>query len=181
MARDENLPFPRGETWFGHGSSVQDSDTQTAAKRLCGRRYVVEDPDYPGFLVTLMIVQYDAATPGTALTADDLCVDYTSGSIERVFADFSPTDDAIAHPLDHKYDGKSITDGDLVYVVVDGPVICTTSGDPTVGINVATNASGVLVAAAAADTYVVGYVWEGDTGGANHDTIIVGRSRGVES
>lgn len=177
MSREANLPFPRGETWFGIGASTPSTADQAAMAYLRGKTYTVEDPDYNGQYVTLMIVQYDAATPGTALTADRKMVDYTTDY--KVFADLAPDAEGnVSHPLDHKYDTLSIADGDLVYVVVHGPCNVHTTGSPAVGINLVTQTDGTLAAAAEGDNHVIGHAIAATASG--HNDVFIHDNVGVE-
>jgi hypothetical protein len=181
MGWEENLPFPRGQTLFGLGAG--GSITPVAADvlaeygHLLGREFTVMDPDYQGRAVTLKVVQYDGSGN---LTADARCVDYSNASL-TVFSDLAPGAAAdIAHPLDHKYEGKVIKDGDLCYVVVKGPCECEFAAAVTaLTTNLSTDTAGKLVAAQAGDPYVVGYAE--DAGGTDTNaTVVVGMSRGVE-
>lgn len=174
MSRDNNLPFERGDTYFGLGAgdAINSTEATYAFKSLAGREYVVNDPDYDGLPVKLKVVQYDGSGN---LTADALCVDYTDANFTK-FSDLAPgAAGDVAHPLDHKYEGKVIRDLDLCYVVVDGP--CEVEGGATVsaGEPVGADTDGQLIASIAAHNYSVGLTID-DMSAAANSTVWVGRS-----
>lgn len=174
MSRDNNLPFERGETYFGLGAgdAIDSTKAAYAFNSLAGREYVVDDPDYDGLPVKLKVVQYDGSGD---LTADALCVDYTDANFTK-FSDLAPgAAGDVAHPLDHKYEGKIIRDLDLCYVVVDGP--CEVEGGATVsaGEPLGTHTDGSLIAAIAGHNYCVGIAIDAVADGSN-STVWVGRA-----
>lgn len=180
MAAYENLPFERGNTMFGIGaggsiSTLVAADVLARYDSLIGREYKVIDPDYQGCEVTLMVVQYD----GTGnLTAAKKCVDFTD-ALNTVFSDQAPGAGEVAYPLDHKYSGLVIKDGDLCYVITSGPCEVEAGGSYNAGDNLATATDGQLVAAQASDPFVVAYAV--DSGSADTaSTVMVGRNRGIE-
>jgi hypothetical protein len=180
MAWSENLPFERGNTLFGIGAggsitTVVEADLLAAYGGLLGREFKVQDPDYNGLEVTLMAVQYGGAAN---LTADARVVDF-SDTLLTVFDDLAPPAGALGYPLDHKYEGKVIKAGDIVYVIKAGPCECEFAAAVTAGDNLATDTAGKLVVAQAGDQFQVGVAI--DVGGTDTNaTVLVGASRGIE-
>lgn len=180
MAIQENAPFPRGQTLFGIGaggsiSSVTAATVLSDYGHLIGRTFQFRDPDYQGKIVTLMVAQYDGSGN---LTADARFVDFTDG-MNTIFSDLAPGAGTVAYPLDHKYEGKTIKDGDLCYVVVDGPCEVEFLAALNVGDNIATDTAGKAVASQAGDQFAAGYAV--DAGSTNTNaTIMVGQARGLE-
>lgn len=176
MARDENLPFARGDTLFG----INGSETITQAQadqfsKLLGKKYKVEDPDYDGMLVELMVVQYDGTG---ALTADARFVDFSNANL-TIFSDLAPAAGSVAFPLDHKYEGLSIRDLDYCYVVTGGYCEVEFIAAVTAGDNLSTDTAGKAAGAAAGDNFVAGVAI--DAGGTNTNaTIWVNGARGIE-
>lgn len=183
MAWEENLPFERGQTLFGLGAggsvaSLTPADVRTNYGHLMGRKFKVRDPDYEGRMVELMIVQYDGSGN---LTADALGVDFDTTTYPNnlVFTDLAPGAATVAYPLDHKYEGKVIKDGDLCYVITGGPCEAEFDTVLNVGDPVTYNASGEIVAAQAGDNFVLGYAEDAGSTDTNA-TIFVMPGPGIE-
>lgn len=174
MSLEHNLPFERGDTYFGLGAgdAIDSTEATAAFKSMAGKEYTVFDPDYPALPVTLKVVQYNGSGD---LTADARCVDYSDANF-TTFSDLAPgTAGDVSHPLDHKYEGKTIRDLDLCYVVVRGP--CEVEGGATVsaGLNVAADTDGQVIASIAGHAYSVGILID-DASAAANGTILVGAS-----
>lgn len=173
MARFDNLPFERGNTYHGLPSSTLSASQQTEMQDIVGRRYCVEDPLFPGQDVWLRVVQYSNDSDGTTLTAAAKCVDFlgTNGRINRIFCDLSPSVNTVTVPLDYQYafswNGSAfvsktttLQDGDLVYVVDEGPT-CVQAGATTTDNNpcvTETDGEVTIAVAGASPQYVVGVI-----------------------
>lgn len=167
MARDENPPFPPGQTYSGSygGSGVTfSSDDIAATQNLEGKEYVFEDIDYSatsgakplrsgrkvrrrvvrnssaGVLLPKRLVTFEADT-----SADDYGkrVDgYADGVAER------------AYPVDEFLPTAGVLVDDLFYIVVEGPAMCKTglAADATNVISVGDNLASLTAATSGATT-----------------------------
>jgi hypothetical protein len=174
MARDNNLPFERGDTYWGIGAGDAITTAQSdSVQHLLGKEYVIEDPDYEGLSVTLKVVQYD----GTGnLTATKHCVNYVdNGNYTKFTAMGVAAAGDFTHPLDHKYGGLVIRDLDLCYVVTDGPCECTGGATVSAMEPCAAQTDGELIASIAAHNYSVGMTIDALADGTV-TTVLVGRA-----
>lgn len=144
MARDENLPFQRGKTWYG-GRTIDP--TQYGAVNLEGKTWVIEDRIYgSGQFVKLMVVR----NSGTFnLLPKRLVVPDPAYYAKRVIG-YTNTVGQAGWPVDELLPAAGVPPGDLFYVVVSGPAAVLTDlasgagsviavGDPLVSIAAATS------------------------------------------
>lgn len=145
MARDENLPFPLGTTYFGAIAADIDS---TVASHMEGKEYLVEDDDLSngtigststrsGRLRRVRIVRNMNATKLNAkeiakLKLNGSTKDVMSGQVDGLCASYSDK----GYPVDEYLGSSGCPQYDLCYVVVDGYAKCVTdsAGDTNFGI-----------------------------------------------
>lgn len=174
MAANENLPFARGETYFGVGAqTITQANSDAAGVALIGSEYVVRDPDYNGAKVTLRIMQLTGAN----ITATAQLVDLV-GETAVSFSDQIPAAGERSFPLDHKYVGKVISQYDLCYVVVDGP--CEATGGATIAAGLSIMAQGTdgEFLAATSTNWAIGLTVDAASNGTT-TTIMVTRGHAV--
>lgn len=121
MSRENNLPFPRGETMW-NGDSAQIS--ATGYSWLEGKTYKVEDDQHgTGAMVTLRVVRQKNAT--RAIGSRGIRYGTTTGWLGRKSRGYAADKTAVNQAVDDKYFGvTTIAQNDLFYVVDSGPVKC---------------------------------------------------------
>ncbi len=159
---EKTLPFPRGKT-YGDGVVTLDVTNYDTAKHLEGTVHEVEDTVHgTGVKVFLRIVKNRS---GSAITAARKFYRWYTGSLAmgRRILGVANVDGQLCKPLDDKYVvGVSIPNGDLFYVLEEGPCSVTTEAASVSlvgGDAVTTDQLGVIKGtAAAAGEYVVGQI-----------------------
>lgn len=159
---NSQLPFPRGDTFYGGGGNGLTL-TATMAAHLEGTIYEVPDTVHGlGGKVQLRIVRND--TGGAITAANKFCemAAAAAGDYGRRVDTFpANTAGAVCKPLDDAYAaGLSIPANDLFYVVEAGPCSVLVAGAVTTsaaGTAVATTTAGLVSGAvAAAGEFAVG-------------------------
>lgn len=134
MARDENLPFARGQTYYG-GTTIDSNNL--AGVHLEGKEYVTEDFDLTlatvangpkavrtNRYVRLRIVRNKAAA---ALLPSRLVTYQESGDFgTRVDGYATVTADEVAGVVDEWLPAAGVAVNDLFYIVVEGPTTVLT-------------------------------------------------------
>lgn len=117
----DDLPFPRGETYFNGGTA----DT-TSGKHLEGQIYEVRDDiRNTGATIKLMVVRNNS---GIALLPKRLAqLDFAGANPWQAKGYARSPDDPQAFPIDELLPSAGVPDKDLFYVVVEGPALCLTS------------------------------------------------------
>ncbi len=146
MARDENLPFDIGQTYFGGDTTVIDANV---GSHLEGKEYLVEDYDYStgtiGALASrsnrlrkVRIVRNKNASAVLPKTIARLKVDGTLpsqiiGQVDGLCTEYTHK----GYPVDEFLGSAGCLQNDLCYVVVDGlaKVTTDTGGDTDFGID----------------------------------------------
>src|ERR1051326_7295354 len=152
MARTENPPFGRGETFFSIGAVSPNAPDVTVGTQLEGKEWVFEDinPTVTGHTtrtnryVRCRVVRNRA---GISLLPKRL-VQFTSGSATQAAADgrnygaqvdgYTATVNQRGYPVDEWLPSAGVPDKDLFWIVVDGPAtvltpLATASADFAVG------------------------------------------------
>ncbi len=159
---EKTLPFPRGKT-YGDSVVTLDVTTYDTAKHLEGTIHEVEDTVHgTGEKVFLRIVKNRS---GAAITAARRFYRFYTGALAlgRRILGVANVDGQLCKPLDDKYVvGFSIPNGDLFYVLEEGPCSVVTNAVSVSlvgGDAVATDQLGAISGAAAiAGEYVVGQI-----------------------
>lgn len=145
MARNENPPFQRGQTWqMGNTPAVTD------AMNLVGKTWLFEDLDYNASMATsgsakpartnryvkCMIVRN---TSGGALLPKLIAKMKTDGSGKEFCAEimgYATTVGELGFPIDEFLPAAGVPANALCWVVVGGPATVTSAaaGDTTIGI-----------------------------------------------
>lgn len=150
MARDENPPFERGQTFYQ--GRTPDSNNLEGDQYL-GKEYVFEDIDYStagmkatrtGHPVRCRIVRNSSAG---ALLPKRL-VSYKAATNRQEVDGYADTTNEYCLPLDEWLPAAGVPQYDLAYVVVEGPAVCLT--DLAGGANNLLPEATVLVALTAA-------------------------------
>jgi hypothetical protein len=121
MARNENPPFDRGQSYF-NGGTVDD----TLGAQLLGKEWVFEDRDPASMTirtnrdVRVRAVRNDA---GFNVLPKRLAQLNAAGDTITGYAAVNPQD---GYPIDEYIPSAGIPDGDILYVVVDGPAMVST-------------------------------------------------------
>lgn len=116
----ENLPFPRGSTFYGNGTP---NLTDVGAIALEGKEYLVQDSNVGDGTVVLRVVRN---VSGTALAAKRL-VRFQSGYEGRRVDGYGAVQNQWTYPVDDAYGSQTIANNDLFYVVVRGPCLINSS------------------------------------------------------
>lgn len=129
MAHYENLPFPRGGTFFGGGTP----STTDGSDNLEGKEYWCEDLDYSassgvkphrsGHLVRLRVVRN--ASGGALLPKQRVSFKATAGNylIGQVDGKCNSTAQGATAVVDEFLPAAGVAANDLFYVVVEGPAM----------------------------------------------------------
>lgn len=128
MARNENPPFARGETFY-NGGTIDSADL--GGVNLEGKEWVFEDVNpttgvaRTGEYVRCRVVRNAAAI---ALLPKRLVAFENSGAEYGCRVDgYTTTTAAEGYPLDEYLPTAGLPIGDLGYIVVDGPAVVLTS------------------------------------------------------
>lgn len=123
MSRDNNLPFPYGQTmWNGDSNLISASEYA----HLEGREYKVNDARYSGGEdITLMVVR----NKGTVRLAKSHGVTFgtTVGWVGRKIRGYSASSGVLSLPVDDQL-VTSVAQNDLFYVGKAGPFLCQVAG-----------------------------------------------------
>lgn len=185
MARDENLPFEVGDTYFGIGTGLA---TSTYGDDLEGRTYVITDRGTTrrpasNRKVTLRVVRNRSgariglggygATGNTAYR--QLRVSTATGKYGRYVIGYGNAGKAQndGHIIHDAYT-TGIPNLDLFYVVDEGPVEVRLAGSVTVGQEVTFTTAGLARAATSSDVTHGRFEQSGSTDGTLR-SIYVGR------
>lgn len=132
MSRDNDLPFPRGKTYFGSGTPVTTAGD--SSYDFEGREYLVDDVIYtPGSTygqlrsrdkVTLRVVRNSS---GFALLPKRLVAFMDGTHWGRRVAGYTISHTQKGALVDEYLPATGVADGDLFYVVMDGPATGTTN------------------------------------------------------
>lgn len=140
MAQWEQLPFPRGQTFYQNAAAGPNL-TDTSGLTLEGTVWVVGDADslpigpgtpqpaYNQGQIWLAVVRN---TSGIALQAKRL-VKFQATFFRRRVDGYAFTTTQPCFPVDDQYGSQTIANNDLFYIVVKGPCLVQTSlnGDAT--------------------------------------------------
>lgn len=140
MARNENPPFARGQTFW---AGTVPSDYASKDADLVGKVYYFEDRNWndtftksfrSGRYVACMIARNGS---GGALHAKDLAKLKTDGSAYEylgVVMSNNPTLGDRAYPIDEFLPAAGVAANDLFFLVVGGPAMCVTdtAGDTNI-------------------------------------------------
>lgn len=149
MARNANLPFPRGSTYREFASSVAAADV-AGVLHLIGKEYVVEDKIHGCGEVTLKVVQVATAGPAAVLWTGGATFSFATplsynwkayptnavawtvvGKSVAANAGAASAGDPICMLDDYyAWSGKvgTIAQNDLAYAIVKGPCKALTTG-----------------------------------------------------
>ena len=172
MSRRNNLPFPRGSTyWEGNSALVSASD----ATWLEGKTYDTEDNQYgTGSYIRLRVLRSKSAT--RLIAGEGVRYGTTSGYWGTKIRGRTTVTTDYGIPVDDTYT-TSIAQNDLFYAVEEGPCKClasrgaagaaTASATLTIGKSAVFGASGLLnmAANATAEAHPVGVLGESVTSG----------------
>lgn len=123
MSRDNNLPFPYGQTmWNGDSNAISASEYA----HLEGREYKVNDARYgSGEDITLKVVR----NKGSVRLAKSHGVMFgtTAGWVGRKIRGYVSASGTEGYPVDDQLT-TSVAQNDLFYIGVGGPFLCQVSG-----------------------------------------------------
>lgn len=127
MARDENPPFGRGETWYN--GATPDSTDLTGSDAVIGREWVFEDRDPTSLTLRSnrpVRVRAIRNVSGAARSAKRLVTfSTTTGLYGNSIDGYCTTTAQEAYPLDEYISSSTgLVDDDVGYVVIDGPAMC---------------------------------------------------------
>lgn len=138
---EEALQFPRGTTYSDRGLVTMSSTTRDD---LLGKIRNVPDTIHGrGIPVELRYVRLAAA-----ITGDKLAVIFdTDEGFGRIVSGYDGTGGGISKPLDELYDGMTLTQYDIVYVVESGPCTVTLGGTVSAGNYLSTDSASKYIVA----------------------------------
>lgn len=154
MARDENPPFGRGETWYS-GETIDTADL--GGENLEGKEWVFEDVDpttglaRTGNPVRCRIVRNNAGInllPKYMAQLDKT----TAGEFGKQVLGYVNTTAGEGYPIDEYLPAAGVPNGDLFWIVIEGPAVVTTTKDGDAS-NVVNLGDWVVGATAAASTH----------------------------
>lgn len=122
-AYERLLPFPRGETLEEGNTNLLGA---LSNDQLLGKVFRATDTIHgTGQDVWVMAVKNDS---GAAITAAHRCVEFDTTALDfmRKVSGFCDTAGWVSLPIDDAYDGYSLKDHCIFYVVVKGPCYVTT-------------------------------------------------------
>ena len=175
------LPFPRGKTWYTSTGKAVPGSIDASTSWLEGLEVLVADTvNGTGIPITLRVVRN---VSGVILYPKRL-VTYQAGYHGRRADGYSCVTNAHGYPVDDAYGATGVANGDLFYVVVEGP--CQIFTSTTAGtLNVITERDPLVSCTAAASTGATttdeGRVSTAVLAGAstNLDTTILAAIRGI--
>lgn len=138
MARQENPPFERGQTFF-QGATTNLVD----GANLEGSLWTFSDLDYSqsgqrsartGREVKCMVVRNRTGSAMLPKLIAKLKVDGSAYEFGGQVNGYATTVGEVGYPIDEYLPAAGVPDGDLFFVVVKGPAMCTTAaaGDTTI-------------------------------------------------
>lgn len=161
MGRMNELPFPRGFTWY-NGSAIDTTNTDESGNLILGgfniegKEFLVEDTVYnTGFYLKLRAVRNTGSV--NLLPGQLVHLDVTGKKYGAQAAGHAAVTAEKSYPVDELLGAAGCPPNDLCYVVVEGPAKCLTSATgPTANIAV----GGVVFAqtASATATSLAGYI-----------------------
>jgi len=124
MARFEEPPFSRGETYFG-GSAIPTTDlTNIGGEQYEGREYMTEDDFHgSGAHLTLRVVRNMSAT--AVLAKQTLIPSSVADMAHRRVNGVQTVNAALSYIADEKLPAAGVPQYDLFYVVMEGPTLVT--------------------------------------------------------
>lgn len=138
MAKMENPPFPRGDTYYGPDRTIDTADLDT---KLEGMEWEFEDLDYSvtgakpsrtGRLVKCRLVRNVSGIP----LLPKRCVTYQKSAgnyYKRVDGYSTITADSVAGVVDEWLPTAGVRNNDLFWMVVEGPTECLNDLDAVTG------------------------------------------------
>lgn len=132
MARDEAPPFQRGETWYG-GETIDTNDL--GGEQYEGKEYVFEDIDpdnhtaRTGRKVVCRVVRNNSGIsllPKRLALLEGTAGD-SSGKVDGYAITSAANTPQQGYPIDEYLPSTGVPNGDLFYIVVEGPAVVTTS------------------------------------------------------
>lgn len=132
MARDENPPFNRGETFFGDRTISSQDITDTAY--LEGKEWVFEDLNYnaagqtkpvrSGRPVKCRVVRNNSA--GALLPKRLASFQLTAGNYPKAVDGYADTTAELSYPVDEFLPSAGAQQYDLLWIVIEGPATVLT-------------------------------------------------------
>lgn len=127
MARDENPPFGRGETWYN--GATPDSADLTGSDAVIGREWVFEDRDPTSLTlrsnrpVRVRAVRNVSGAARSAKRA--VTFSTTAGLYGNSIDGYATTTAQECYPLDEYISSSTgLIDDDVGYIVIEGPAMC---------------------------------------------------------
>jgi len=126
MARDENPPFGRGETWYG---GTTPTATNLGGGHLLGKEWVFEDQSptavqsRTGAFVRCRAVRN---TSGIALAPKRLGVfSVVAGEYGMNVTGYASTTAQECYPIDEYLPSGGAVDDDIFWIIIEGPAVIT--------------------------------------------------------
>jgi hypothetical protein len=157
MARDEALPFNRGETFYNGGTIDATDNTTLGGVNLEGQEFVVADTIRgTGLPITLRVVRNSGTL---ALLPKQLVrFDPAAGKFGVRCDQNTVLDGGYGYPVDELLPAAGVPSNDLFYIVVKGPALCKSPFGA--GVTVAIGDNLVALTAAASTSNDAGKVTE---------------------
>lgn len=135
MARNENPPFGRGETFYGISPSPAIDTNNLGGQEFEGKTWLFEDLDFSktnkpartNRYVLCMCVRNDS---GAALLPQRLVTfEKTAGKFPGKVDGYATVDADHAYPVDEFLPSTGVPANDLFWIVIEGPAMCLTPLD----------------------------------------------------